>query len=123
MTHQGAPPYAPGLADAGGQAARLREVLALVAEIAETAPVPSGDAMDQAARISAAYAAAPPIAQRRFDRLAEETERWAAVGVETLIALRERGRPYAAAAARLAAELEAALGRLGDSVLPAAMRR
>jgi hypothetical protein len=116
MTHQGAHPYAPGLADAGGQAAQLRQVLILVAEIAGS-PRPGCDAaLDEAARISAAYAAAPPIAQRRFDRLAEETERWAAVGVETLIALRDRERPCAAAAARLAAELEAALERLGEAV-------
>jgi hypothetical protein len=116
MTHQGAPPYAPGLADAGGQAAQLREVLILVGEIAGS-PRPGSDAaLDEAARISSAYAAASPIAQRRYDRLAEETERWAAAGVETLIALRDRDRPCAAAAARFAADLEAALARLQEAV-------
>jgi len=116
MTDQAAHPYAPGLADAGGQVARLRQVLALVAEIAGR-PGGGGDsALDEAARISAAYDCAPPIAQRRFDRLAEETERWAAAGVETLIALREREKPYAAAAGRLAAAIAAALDQLGRAV-------
>jgi ABC-type transporter Mla subunit MlaD len=116
MTHQGVHPYTPGLADAGGQVAQLRQVLALVSEIAG-APGPGGDAaLDEAARISSAYEAASPVAQRCFDLLAEETERWAAGGVETLIALRDRERPCAAAAARLAAELETALGRLREAV-------
>jgi hypothetical protein len=116
MTHHGAHPYAPGLADAGEQATRLRQVLAVVAEIAG-AELPRDDAaLDAAARISAAYEAAPSIAQRRFDRLAEQTERWAALGVETLIALRERDRPYAAAARRLAAEIVTALRQLAEIV-------
>jgi ABC-type transporter Mla subunit MlaD len=116
MTHQGAPPYAPGLADAGGQVAQLCQVLALVAEVAGTPRADGDAALDEAARISAAYESAPPVAQRQFDGLADETERWAAAGVETLIALRDRERPCAAAAARLAAEIEAALGRLGEAV-------
>jgi hypothetical protein len=116
MTHQGAHSYAPGLADAGGQVAQLRQVLALVSEIAGAPAAGREAALDEAARMSAAYEASPPIAQRRFDRVAEETERWAAAGVETLIALRDRERPYAAAAGRLAAELHSALERLRDSV-------
>lgn len=116
MTHHSAHPYAPGLADAGGQVARLRDVLEVVAEIAGAATAGRDATLDSAARISAAYEAAPPIAQRRFDRLAEETERWAALGVETLIALREREKPYAAAAGRLAGEIAAALARLERSV-------
>jgi len=118
MTDQAAHPYAPGLADAGAQVARLRQVLALVAEIAQTPGGGEDIALDEAARISVAYDRAPPIAQRRFDRLAEETERWAAVGVETLIALREREKPYAAAARRLADAIGAALDQLGHAVSP-----
>jgi len=116
MTDQAAHPYAPGLADAGAQVARLRQVLALVVEITGTACGGEDSALDEAARISAAYDIAPPIAQRRFDRLAEETERWAAAGVETLIVLREREKPYTAAAGRLADAIAAALEQLGRAV-------
>lgn len=108
MTHQSPPRYAPGLADAGGQVAQLRQVLALVEEIAG-APASAPDRLDEAARVSAAYAHAWPVVQRRFDTLAGETARWAAVGVETLLALSDRGRPSAAAARQLGRELAAAL--------------
>jgi hypothetical protein len=106
-------PVRHGTADAGAQLARLGEVLALVEEIAGHAPTPGHDrAFDEAARVSAAYEAALPIVQRRFDMLATETGAWAAAGVETLVVLRERQRPARAAAGRLAQELRQALSRL-----------
>jgi hypothetical protein len=116
MTHQAAHPYAPGLADAGGQVAQLRQVLSLIEEIAGLGAPRSEAELDDAARISAAYEAAPPVSQSRFDRIAGETERWAAAGVETLLSLRERERPYAPAATRLSEELRRALRRLRDAV-------
>jgi len=109
MTHQSPHAYMPGLADAGGQVAQLRQVLALVEEIAGRQSAPAGDELNAAARLSAAYAHAAPVVQRRFDRLASETALWAAAGVETLLQLSDGGRPAGAAAAVLAAELEKAL--------------
>ena len=117
MTQHDVPLYAPGLADAGGQVAQLREVLALVEEIAGTGSRSSGDAaLEEAARVSAAYAAASPVAQRRFDERAAATARWAAAGVETLLRLQEQGRPAAPAAAALAEALNRALGELSTTV-------
>jgi hypothetical protein len=117
MTQHDVPLYAPGLADAGGQVAQLREVLALVEEIAGARSQACGDAaLEEAARVSAAYAAAPPVAQRRFDGRAAATARWAAAGVETLLRLQERGRPAAPAAAALAEALHRALGELAGTV-------
>lgn len=117
MTQQDFAPYAPGLADAGGQAAQLSEVLALVEEIAGLAPSARGDAaLEAAARVSAAYAAAPPVAQRRFDARAAATARWAAAGVETLLRLQDAGRPSAPAAGALAKALRAALAELSGIV-------
>jgi hypothetical protein len=105
------------MADAAGQVAQLRQVLELVEEIAGHPPRPHDRALDDAARLSGAYAAALPIVQRRFDTLASETARWAAAGVETLITLQDRGRPCAPAAARLALELARALTRLAQIVV------
>jgi hypothetical protein len=97
--------------DAGEEIARLREVLALVEQIAGRQP--SRDAgLDENARIGAAYESALPIVQRRFDSLAAETARWATAGVEALLTLHERGRPCRAAASKLADELDQALLRL-----------
>jgi hypothetical protein len=104
---------APGLADAGGQVAQLRQVLALVEELAGTdAAAPGGAALDQAARISEAYARALPIDQRRYDFHAADTARWAAAGVEALLQLEERRRPCRAAARILAEKLSRALAEL-----------
>ncbi|MFL6862573.1 MAG: hypothetical protein ACJ8DZ_06190 [Allosphingosinicella sp.] len=113
MTQHDFAPYAPGLADAGGQAAQLGEVLALVEEIAGLAASARGDAaLEAAARVSAAYAAAPPVAQRRFDARAAATARWAATGVETLLKLQDAGKPSAPAAGALAKALRGALAEL-----------
>jgi hypothetical protein len=117
MTQHDVPLYAPGLADAGGQVAQLREVLALVEEIAGARAQARGDAaLEEAARVSAAYAAAPPVVQRRFDDRAATTARWATAGVETLLSLQERGRPAGPAAVALAAALRRALGELAGTV-------
>lgn len=116
MTHQSTHAYMPGLADAGGQVAQLRQVLALVDEIAgRQSPLPDAG-LDEAARVSAAYAHAAPVVQRRFDRLASETAAWAAAGVETLLRLSEGGRPAAAAAGVLGDALRRALKSLAASV-------
>ena len=118
MTQQ-SQPVRHGTADAGAQLARLSEVLSLVEELAGRSPSPRPDAaLDEAARASAAYEAAFPIVQRRFEMLAAETSAWAAAGVEALLVLRERGRPIEPAAARLADELRNALARLREIVLP-----
>jgi hypothetical protein len=114
MTQQQPPFYAPGLADAGAQIAQLRQVLALVEEMAGRASISPGDALlDEAARISAAYARALPIDQKRFDALAAETTRWASAGVAALLKLDDAGMPVRAAAQRVAEELEKGLAELG----------
>ena len=106
-------PFVHGTADAGGEVAQLRHVLALVEELAgRSAGAAADPELDEAARVSAAYEAAEPIVQRRFDTLAAHTARWAAAGVAALVALRERERPTAPAASRLAEELRTALERL-----------
>ncbi len=113
MTQQEPPLYAPGLADAGAQLAQLRQVLTLVEELAgRTTRAPEDEALDSAARVSAAYARALPIDQKRFDGLAAETARWAKAGVEALLKLDEAGMPVRAAAERLAEELDRGLAAL-----------
>ena len=115
MTQQEPPLYAPGLADAGEQLAQLRQVLTLVEELAGRATRPPDDeALDSAARVSAAYARALPIDQKRFDSLAGETARWAKAGVEALLKLDDAGMPVRAAAERLADELETGLAALAQ---------
>ena len=113
MTQQAAPPRPLACADAGGQIARLRRVLTLVEEMADRASGPAvNDALDEAARISAAHGCALPIVQRHFDRLAAETTASAAAGMRALLALQDRERPTRAAADRLADELARSLERL-----------
>lgn len=109
--------HAPGLADAGGQVDQLRQVLQLVEELAGHPARPHTEAtLDQAARISRAYAHALPIDQRRFDLHAADTARWAAAGVEALLQLEEQGRPCRAASRALAERLSRALADLADIV-------
>ncbi len=118
MTHQSfdaaiAPPV-----EAGAQVARLRHVLADIEGMAQTAR-PGGAgyrALDQAARISAAYDRSSTLVRRRFDALAEETATWTAAGVEALLAAQTSGVEPRAAAAQLAGELERALGDLARIV-------
>jgi hypothetical protein len=112
MTHQ-APPVPPSSgADPGRQLAQLREAHRLVERIAgRNASAPSEAQLDEAARLSAAYDRALPVAQRRFDALAAETAIWAAAGVEALLIAGEAAPPRAAAA-RLADTLGKALSEL-----------
>lgn len=111
MTHQAPPAPAPAGADPGRQIAQLRELLRLVRGTAgQSQDSALDDAMlEEAASISAAYDRALPIVQRRFDALAGEAAGWAAAGVEALLAAGE-STPPRAAAARLAEQLERALG-------------
>jgi hypothetical protein len=117
MSHQGttysdAPPI-----EAGRQVAHLRHVLGLVEEIAHAAPRGSGyDALDEAARTSAAYERSLPVEQRRFDSLAGETATWTAAAVEALLKAQERSGPPRAAAAQLAQELQTALRDLARTL-------
>ncbi|HEX4737557.1 MAG TPA: hypothetical protein VH331_08350 [Allosphingosinicella sp.] len=112
MKHAQGAYLAPGLADAGGEVARLRQVLQLVQEIAGAAPAPADAALDQSARIGAAYERALPIDQRRFDEHAADTARWAAAGLQALLQIEEQGRPCRAAARVVAERLGRALGEL-----------
>ena len=114
MTHQPAPLSAPSTADAGRQVAQLRQVQALVGQIAgRQASTDEDRSLDENARIASAYDNALPILRRRFDALAAETAAWAAAGVAALIAAGRGGEPPQAAAATLADELDHALSRLG----------
>jgi hypothetical protein len=112
MTHQ-APPLPPVAGpDPGRQLAQLREALRLIERIAGRPAAPGHDrALDEAARISAAYDAALPVVQRRFEALAAETAVWAAAGVEALLAA-GADTPPRDAAERLAGQLDAALNDL-----------
>jgi hypothetical protein len=110
VTHQAPPLPASSGGDAGRQVASLREVLILVQSIAGDTASPADEMLlEEAAQFSAAYEAAAPIAQRRFDAQAGEIAAWAAAGVEALL---KAGEPPIAPAARLAAEMEDGLARL-----------
>jgi hypothetical protein len=103
----------PTTADAGNQYARLHHVLELTLQIAGQ-PRPDGDSgLDRSARVSSAYGDASPVAQRRFDTLVAETSAWAASGLDALACAKDPRSQPRAAAARLAEELERALGDLG----------
>lgn len=115
MTHQAPPVPASSGADPGGQFAQLREALRLVEQLADRAPERGQDeALDEAAKLSAAYDRAPPVARRRFDALAAETSVWAAAGVEALLAANDAAEPPRRAAGRLAEAIEEALGDLSE---------
>ncbi len=119
MRHQSHSHSARTPIDAGRQVAQLRHVLRLVEELAgrQSSPGAAADAaLDEGARIGAAYHEAQPIVRRRFDTLAAETAAWSAVAVEALLAAGERRSP--AAAARLALELDQALSGLAASLAP-----
>jgi len=114
MTHQSPAFPVPPTADAGRQIAQLRQVLALVAQIAGRPKVEPLDeaGLDEQARMTGAYDHAAPIVQRRFDALVSETAIWAAAGVEALLAAHSIDNKPQAAAARLAGELETALDEI-----------
>ena len=112
MSHQAPPTAPPAGPDPGRQLAQLSEALRLIERIAGRPAMAAGDdELDEAARISAAYDAALPVVQRRFEALAAETAIWAAAGVEALLAAGETAPPRAAAA-RLAGQLDAALSEM-----------
>jgi len=97
--------------DAGQQVASLREVLLLVQAIAGVADARDAETLlDEAARVSSAYARSSPVNQRRFDAVAAEIAAWAAAGVEALLAAGDPPPP--APAERLADALEQSLARL-----------
>ena len=107
MTRHAPLPETTPAVDAPRQFAQLRQVSALVAQIAgRPGGNPCGDAaLDEAARLGAAYGDALPIVQRRFDAMVAETVAWAAAGVDALT----RAGASPAAAARLSDELADAL--------------
>ena len=109
MTHQPRGQFTRMPADAGRQIAQLRDVLALVEELADRSPrsrsVDLG--LTEAANISGVYGNALPIVQRRFDALAAETARWSAAALEALLGAGGAASP--AAAATLADELDRAI--------------
>lgn len=117
MTHEWPIRHTPGPSQAGDRLAQLREVLALVEQIAGSdAAAGNGDvALHACANLSSAYDDAPPVVQKRFDALAAETAAWAAAGVEALAAASDAGVPKAAATA-LAGELSNALRHLGRTL-------
>lgn len=101
----------PGRPDPGQQVASLREALLLVRAIAGADEAPDDAALlEEAAQVADAYHRAVPVAQRRFDALADEIAAWSAAGVEALLAA--GGTPPPAPARRLADELEVGLARL-----------
>jgi len=105
--------FPPDPDDAGTRLLKLREVLALVEEIACLPASRRGNGEAEASAMQAAWDRAPPIARLLHDRLAAATAAQAAAGVEALLASVDAGRPAAAAAARLAALLGVALDRMG----------
>jgi len=108
MTHQSLLAAAADGADAGRQFGQLREALALVREIGGGFAGPLPEALDEAARIAAAYEDALPLIRRRFDTLVSEAAAWVSAGTEALLLA---GAPVAAARV-LADELERALAEL-----------
>lgn len=89
--------------------ARLAEVLTLVERLAGD----PGPAIATSPDAATAYAAAGPIARRRFDALAAETAAFAAAGIEILLRQTETGgHGQQAAARRLAQEMRAAIAEL-----------
>jgi hypothetical protein len=90
--------------------ARLAEVLTLVERLAGN----PGAAIATWPDAATAYAAAGPIARRRFDALAAETAAFAAAGIEILLRRSETGGHghQQAAARRLAQEMRAAIDEL-----------
>ena len=113
MTHQ-APPVSPAAgADPGRQLAQLREALRLVERIAGRASAAEAG-LDEAAKLSAAYDRALPVAQRRFDAL-RRRDRDLGRGRGRGVAGRGRTAPPRAAAARLADSLETSARRSWSS--------
>lgn len=105
MEQQRRPRWLPAENEAGQRIAQIAHVQELVEQIAGTPPTASDAMLDRGARIGAAYEAALPVMQKRFDALAAETAAWAAVAARTLVGGDQSSR---APAERLAAELAGA---------------
>lgn len=106
---------APATAD--DRRRRLTAALTLVEQMAEMkdSPVPLADG-----QVAAAYAAAAPIARRRFDAVADEAGAFAASGIAALIRHREaKGSDCAAAAEQLARDMRQSLAIMDRLVPPA----
>lgn len=88
--------------------ARLADVLALVERLSDDCGAPLVIGRDMAA----AYAAAGPIARRRFDARLAETAAFAAAGIEILLRQRQGAGDHRAAARRLAREMRTAIAEL-----------
>jgi hypothetical protein len=116
MRHQWPIEKQPESSGGNRQIADLRHLLALVQEITGESS-PSADALNEMARFSSDYDAAPAIVQRRFDACAAETTEWAAAAVKALNGSGASSHPPRAAAARLADELARAIRRLGRIVV------
>jgi hypothetical protein len=118
MTHQSFDSPAARPIEAGAHVAHLRHVLGIVHEMAEFAERGGAayHALDQAARISAAYERSLPVVRRRFDALAEETVTWTSAALAALQTARLSGNPPRAAAAQLAQELDDTLAALARMV-------
>jgi len=102
----------PGTGDAGRHHARLRHVLGLIEQIAGRPKASTDAALDESARISAAYEIAPPVAQRRYDTMVAEVSGWAASGVDALAGIKDPRRQPRIAAERLAEELGRSLAEM-----------
>lgn len=98
---------------ADARLARLAEVLVLIERLSGEpgAPIVIGP------HLADAYAAAGPIARRRFDALAAETAAIAATGIEILLRQPEDKRAGHPAARRLAMEMRGAIDSLMGLIL------
>lgn len=93
--------------DAGRQFASLIHMKTIAEDVAGRGLGDPACALDHGARVSAAYDAAVPVAQKRFDALAAEATGWAAVAAQALLG-DGNSHPSSAAAAQLADELDRA---------------
>ena len=94
------------------QRQRLRTALLLV-EGMTGLDRSAGDTHDEASTGAAAYAAATPVARRRFDLMVAEAGTFAAAGIAALIRHRvATGRDCKAAAEQLATEIRVTLAAL-----------
>jgi len=90
---------------------QLCAVLALIEQMTNSNPTAAPNPDERI--LTAAYRAAPGIARRQFDVLAEETSRIATTGAQALL---KRNPTTDAPAALLSQELQARLQRLGSLV-------
>jgi hypothetical protein len=111
MTVQPATPFNQASNTPLERISQLCAVLALIEQM--TNRNPTGAASPDERILTAAYRAAPGIARRQFDVLAEETSRIATAGAQALL---KRNPATDAPAALLSHELQSRLQRLGSLV-------